>query len=166
MYCKNCNNQINEQSKFCGKCGNRLEQLLIETHDSNTKESQEELVRDIKSIGKLFEIIGYLGLTLDFLVIFLFLTTPEALEFSSVGYFEIIFILVISIIFIILGRKVRRRITKNTKTFLMIFFWLYILNIIFSFIPPISPIGIGISLILALQANKGIRKLKFISLER
>lgn len=127
MYCSNCGNLIKESDKFCGKCGQKVNdssmnrgiteevskkgKALIDNQELRERDEEkydylpEELKKAVKSAGDSVFAIGILSLIITPIIYILSLTEEE--DFASL----IIIILVTSIvyaIFIHFGNKIRK----------------------------------------------------------
>lgn len=167
MNCKNCNNKISDDVKFCGKCGFKVEsEPLVENH--NHSEDREKLIKEVKSVGSFFNIFGYVKVIFGALIIFLLVTNSDALEFLPLGYTDVALTIIIGVLWIVLGGRVAKNIDKNSRKYLLIIFWLLIILGIASFVLNIAAGGKGsgglvVSIFFAVYANKGIGKLKLIN---
>lgn len=172
MKCKNCNNSLDADVKFCGKCGLKVEQELSpETTKEITGEDQEKLIREVKSVGNFFKIFGYIKVIFGGVIVFLLATNSDALEFISLGYSNVAFTIIIGVLWIILGGRVAKNVDKDSKNYLRVIFWILIAQFLIGFFttvvantesgtrhaPSIIPV------LFAIYANKGLKKLKLIN---
>lgn len=171
MNCKNCNNQINDDAKFCGKCGSKVvEQEKLPEINTSTTEDQEKLIKEVKSVGSFFHVFGYIKVIFGIIIIFLLAGNSDALEFVSFGYSDAAFTIVVGALWIVLGGRVAKNIDKNSRKYLLIIFWLLIVLGIAGFLLNIAAGGKGsgglvISIFFAVYANKGLKKLKSINIK-
>jgi hypothetical protein len=174
MNCKNCNNQINNDVKFCGKCGNKIEEektpQATAEMDTNAHLDQEKLIKEVKSVGNFFNIFGYIKVIFGVVIIFLLASNSDALEFISLGYSDAAFTIIIGVLWIILGGRIAKNIDKSTRKYLLIIFWLLIILGIAGFLLNIAAGGSGsgglvVSILFAVYANKGLKKFKLINIK-
>lgn len=50
MKCSNCGNELNEGDLFCGKCGNRIEEMAITNNETEKKEKANNIEREVLNI--------------------------------------------------------------------------------------------------------------------
>jgi len=132
MNCSKCNNIINKDSKFCGKCGNKIEQEKLTTEIAKEKINdfdQIKIINDIKNTGLILLICGFLPiLALTFILIFKFS------YFNQIGYLVTILALIIGILFILSGFYIKNKVDTRAKTYLKIIYFYLIFVLIFNFI--------------------------------
>jgi len=173
MNCKKCNNVLSDGVGFCGKCGSKVEQeKILETNKvtADVVLDQEKLIKEVKSVGKFFNIFGYIKVIFGVIIIFLLVSNSDTLEFISFGYSDVAFTIVVGILWIVLGGRVAKNIDKNSRKYLLIIFWLLIILGIAGFLLNIAAGGKGsgglvVTIFFAVYANKGLKKLKLINLK-
>jgi len=174
MNCKNCNNLISENAKFCGKCGHKVEIAQEQKNDSDQPKvsnlDQEKLIKEVKGVGNFFKIFGYIKVIFGIVITFLLASNSDSLEFISFGYSDAAFTIIIGVLWIVLGGRIAKNISKNTRKYLLIIFWLLIVLGIAGFLLNIAAGGKGsgglvVSIFFAVYANKGLKKLKLINLK-
>ena len=170
MNCKKCDNPVLENTKFCGKCGAEISvrQQDIPTENQNDNDTtQNKLIDEIKQVGGVFYGFGYLVIGL--VIILFFVGQADSGLPTLFSYSDLAIGVVGGILWIILGGRVRKNVDIRTKRYLWIIFWLLLINIVISFVVQTAKgnvryTGIVIPILLAIYANKGLKKLKKIDI--
>lgn len=97
MICKNCQKEIKDNSKFCIFCGRENTPELNE----NSKD-----YKNIKNAGSTAEGLGWFNLTIG--ILFAIMTSVDGGSEFGYVFIDIIYILVISLIFIKFGKRVKK----------------------------------------------------------
>jgi hypothetical protein len=131
------------------------------------KLNEKEIVEKIRNIGKYFQIFGYLKILLGIGIAFSIIGNAGLLNFY---YSDTALTIVIGILYVIFGGRIAKNIDRNTKTYLRFFFWQLIIFAIIGFLVAAvngekSVAGVGISLVFAIYANSGLKKIKLINVE-
>lgn len=58
MFCRNCGSEIEEDAKFCPKCGNSVEQLEIQNYDNKPQETSNKNNTTYAAVSFWLSIIG------------------------------------------------------------------------------------------------------------
>ncbi len=97
MICQNCQKEIKDSSKFCNFCGEKI----IKQVDATSKDYKK-----IKNAGTTAEGLGWFNLTIG--ILFAIITDLDGgFEFDYV-FVDIVYILIISLIFIKFGKRVKK----------------------------------------------------------
>lgn len=126
MNCKNCDNPIIEDAKFCNKCGRP-----VNTEKSNTISSIniEKINKSFKNTGNSVYAIGWLTIIIN-VGIYIWNLLDENFAESGLPAVDLsgtFLTVVVAIVFIILGNRIRKLVDKNTKIYLQIIIGLSLL---------------------------------------
>ena len=114
MYCKNCGNIIDDDVRFCTKCGIQISNnestkeddslyVVHEFHYSNYGKEYEERMREKRSI-KFLKYKLTISMVLVFLALIFFLIGPDDSLFYIYGILSVVFIIVIWILPILIKK--------------------------------------------------------------
>ena len=97
MICQKCQKEIKDSSKFCNFCGEKITKQI----DENDKDYKK-----IKNAGSTAEGLGWFNLTIG--ILFSIITDVDGGSEFGYIFIDIIYILVISLIFIKFGKRVKK----------------------------------------------------------
>ncbi|HWW41888.1 zinc ribbon domain-containing protein [Pedobacter sp.] len=127
MFCSNCGSQIIEGSKFCPKCGQSISSLpksATPTVQTLTPEKIDitKIQNNLKNTGNSVYAIGWLNIILN-VGIYLWSISDKNFSQSGLphsGLSGTFVMVVVSSIFIILGKRIKEHKDKNIKLYLQI----------------------------------------------
>jgi hypothetical protein len=166
--CGVCGNTLQDNVKFCGKCGTKVEKQenitqinqVILNKDTKSKKSEEDGIGDI---GITTMMVGGLRILAGFLLLGMLFLGKDAESFFSLKYHfsDVALNFVEGFIFIILGKRLLNNVNNNTKRYL----WIVI---IMSAILTILGLSLGgkpfLPGILLIYSIRSLNKLKKISI--
>lgn len=114
MNCKNCDNQLAKDAKFCNKCGKQVKK--------NVEIDPEKLKKKLISTGNTVSVLGYFTGIVNIGIYLWYLLDPD---FSSSGLpmtslSSVILVVIMSIVFIILGQRLKNYHDRKTKSYLQV----------------------------------------------
>lgn len=127
MNCSKCNNIINKDSKFCGKCGNKVKAIdepsenKIENISIEESES-DKLEKKVKDTGNFAMTVGGLRFLVAIILTIVLLSSGKGISFLSSEYYfsDIALNIVEGVIFVILGSRIANDINIKTKKYLWV----------------------------------------------
>lgn len=129
MECLQCKNVNKPESVFCNSCGTKLpiKELAPESSNENIK-----LSRSLKNTGNSVYAIGWLTLLINlglYLWTIVVILKPD-LDLIVFQLKSSSLIIVVSIVYIILGNRIRKTKDKNTKSYLLVLLALSIITLV------------------------------------
>jgi len=92
MYCENCGNKLNQESKFCSNCGDKLKKIFDKKEETLVKPTDDKVSNDkpssifSKATSSIVSVLGF------FMVIVIAKALGKALGFGAVFLFGSIWI--------------------------------------------------------------------------
>jgi len=128
MNCKHCGHSLSVDAKFCNKCG---KSVGISKPEVNT----EKLKKSLKTTGNSVSAIGWLTIILN---VAIFIWSMFDTSFSDSGFpvpdlTGTLIMVIISLVFIILGNRIKELVDRNIKLYLQILIGLSLLLLAFIF---------------------------------
>lgn len=125
MNCKNCNNNLASDAKFCNKCGKPVEAEKV-------KVDIEKIKKSLRNTGNSVYAIGWITILIN---VGLYLWSVLDKNFAESGLpasdLSGAFLMVVAAsIFIILGKRIQGLVDKNIKTYLQILLGLSLLLLV------------------------------------
>lgn len=130
MNCKNCNNLVPENAKFCNKCGKPIKTERPKSDSSSV--DLEKIRKSLKNTGNSVYAIGWITIIIN-IGIYLWSVLDKNFAESGLPASDLsgTFLMVIAAsIFIILGNRIRGLVDKNIKLYLQILLGLSLLLLI------------------------------------
>jgi len=130
MNCKNCNNLVPENAKFCNKCGKPIKTERPKSDSSSV--DLEKIRKSLKNTGNSVYAIGWITIIIN-IGIYLWSVLDKNFAESGLpasdlsGTFSMV---IAASIFIILGDRIRGLVDKNIKLYLQILLGLSLLLLI------------------------------------
>lgn len=125
MNCKNCNNTLPGDAKFCNKCGKPIE-------SNKTKVDIEKVKKSLKNTGNSVCTIGWITIIIN-VGIYLWSVLDKNFADSGLPVSDLsgtFLVVVAASIFIILGNRIKELVDKNIKLYLQILLGLSLLLLV------------------------------------
>lgn len=120
MNCKKCDNKLVESAKFCNKCGTPVQ--LDPAEEAKTKGNIEKLKKSVINTGNSVYAIGWITIILN-VGIYIWSILDKNFSESGLPATDLagVYIMVVaSVIFIILGARIKKLQDRNIKTYLQV----------------------------------------------
>jgi hypothetical protein len=130
MHCKNCNNLLPENAKFCNKCGKPVNVEKSKVNHSSV--DVEKIKKSLKNTGNSVYAIGWLTIIIN-IGIYLWSALDKNFADSGLPASDLsgTFLMVVAAsIFIILGNRIRGLVDKNIKLYLQVLLGLSLLLLV------------------------------------
>lgn len=125
MNCKNCNNKLASDAKFCNKCGKSVE-------TDKPKVDVEKLKKSLRNTGNSVYAIGWITILIN-TGLYLWSVLDKNFAESGLPASDLsgtFLMIVAASIFIILGKRIQGLVDKNIKTYLQILLGLSLLLLV------------------------------------
>lgn len=173
MFCSKCGKQIEKDVKFCGHCGQPIHESVQNTEIKSTKNNKiniEKIKKDLRNTGNSVWAIGWTTLCINFVIYILSIFYKNFADFglSAPSLSGTFVMMVASIVFIILGARIKKLEDVNIKLYLQI---LLVLSLVIFILLLATGGKIGILLVLILiylgssliSVNKALKNSDFLS---
>lgn len=125
MNCKNCNNKLASDAKFCNKCGKPVEA-------DKPKVNIEKLKKSLRNTGNSVYAIGWITILIN-AGLYLWSVLDKNFAESGLPASDLsgtFLMIIVASIFIILGKRIQGLVDKNIKTYLQILLGLSLLFLV------------------------------------
>ena len=116
MFCLNCGSKINETAVFCNKCGFKISGSKAKPEVHNDLTEGSEGYKKILNAGTTAEALGWFNLFAGPIMVFAGLSN----EPNDYYIIDLIYILTVSIVFVVFGKKLKKVFTATMKDLLVL----------------------------------------------